>query len=469
MQSSPRWPITAGPTETHALFPGSPAIDAGDPNISDPPEFDQRGAGFPRIAGGRIDIGAFELPDVEPPSLVVDRFDDVSDPTDGMTTLREAIVNANRIPGDDVVTFVPEASGQTILLDNAELAITEGLAIDADALTNNVIIDAQQQSRVFDFTASSGNLTLAGLTMQNGRTTGDNDISNGPPYDPVHSGGGIRFLSDGILALTGSAIRDSGTTGLGAHGGGIFARLGSVSLVESELTGNSATAAAGGAIYAGYGDVSLFQSTVSGNSASNGGGGIYSGYGAVLLQQSTLSGNRTVGLSTDGYAGVGGGIAAFNGEVNLTESTVRDNSTAGPEAHGGGIYSYGGVTLFNSTVSGNSTAGAEARGGGIYAAGYSAYGAVYVSASTVSGNRAEATTSQGGGIFTRHGIVSLASSTLVKNSAGDAGGGIYFGTSVAGSTSSLDIINSIVAQNLDRGGRARFPDAGELRSTLCRA
>ncbi len=48
-----------GPTLTHALLPGSPAIDAGD--NTDAPEWDQRGPGFPRIVNGTIDIGAFEV------------------------------------------------------------------------------------------------------------------------------------------------------------------------------------------------------------------------------------------------------------------------------------------------------------------------------------------------------------------------------------------------------------------------
>jgi hypothetical protein len=48
-----------GPTQTMALLTGSPAIDAGD-NAS-APAFDQRGTGFPRIVGGTIDIGAFEV------------------------------------------------------------------------------------------------------------------------------------------------------------------------------------------------------------------------------------------------------------------------------------------------------------------------------------------------------------------------------------------------------------------------
>jgi len=50
-----------GPTFTHALLPGSPAIDTGDPNFTPPPFFDQRGAPFHRVVNGRIDIGSFEV------------------------------------------------------------------------------------------------------------------------------------------------------------------------------------------------------------------------------------------------------------------------------------------------------------------------------------------------------------------------------------------------------------------------
>ena len=59
------WPVVKG------LLPGSPAIDAGDP-LFDPADpdgdpmtddgilYDQRGAPWARVAGGRIDMGAFE-------------------------------------------------------------------------------------------------------------------------------------------------------------------------------------------------------------------------------------------------------------------------------------------------------------------------------------------------------------------------------------------------------------------------
>jgi hypothetical protein len=49
-----------GPTFTHALLPGSPAIDAGDPNFTPPPFHDQRGPCFYRVFGRRIDVGSVE-------------------------------------------------------------------------------------------------------------------------------------------------------------------------------------------------------------------------------------------------------------------------------------------------------------------------------------------------------------------------------------------------------------------------
>ncbi len=50
-----------GPTFTHALLLGSPAIDTGDPNFTPPPFYDQRGPGYPRLVNGRIDKGSFEV------------------------------------------------------------------------------------------------------------------------------------------------------------------------------------------------------------------------------------------------------------------------------------------------------------------------------------------------------------------------------------------------------------------------
>ena len=56
-----------GPTQTIALLPGSPAIDAGsnalavEPTTRQPLTTDQRGTGFSRIVNDTVDIGAFEF------------------------------------------------------------------------------------------------------------------------------------------------------------------------------------------------------------------------------------------------------------------------------------------------------------------------------------------------------------------------------------------------------------------------
>jgi len=77
-----------GPTLTHALLTVSPAIDAGDPLLrqGDPGlvEFDQRGAPYGRVVGGRIDIGAYEH---HPPASTLDADFDQDNDVDGADML----------------------------------------------------------------------------------------------------------------------------------------------------------------------------------------------------------------------------------------------------------------------------------------------------------------------------------------------------------------------------------------------
>jgi hypothetical protein len=66
-----------GTTRTHALLPGSPAIDAGNNVVG--AHYDQRfrsadsGSGFERVIGPRADIGAFESG--TPDRIFADGFD----------------------------------------------------------------------------------------------------------------------------------------------------------------------------------------------------------------------------------------------------------------------------------------------------------------------------------------------------------------------------------------------------------
>ncbi len=58
---SPTLVNAGGPTMVHLLDAGSPAIDAGQPG-STGFDYDQRGIGFPRVIGPRVDMGAVEMP-----------------------------------------------------------------------------------------------------------------------------------------------------------------------------------------------------------------------------------------------------------------------------------------------------------------------------------------------------------------------------------------------------------------------
>ena len=61
-----------GITMTHALLAGSPAINAGSNSEAASLANDQRGEGFQRIAGGGVDLGAFEVQTAcEPPHVVI--------------------------------------------------------------------------------------------------------------------------------------------------------------------------------------------------------------------------------------------------------------------------------------------------------------------------------------------------------------------------------------------------------------
>ncbi|HEX6833343.1 MAG TPA: choice-of-anchor Q domain-containing protein, partial [Rudaea sp.] len=52
--------FNGGHTMTHALLPGSPAINRGE---GSPAEYDQRGKPYSRVDGAAADIGAFETSD----------------------------------------------------------------------------------------------------------------------------------------------------------------------------------------------------------------------------------------------------------------------------------------------------------------------------------------------------------------------------------------------------------------------
>jgi Bacterial Ig-like domain (group 3) len=115
-----------------ALSPGSPAIDAGDPAFAPPPATDQRG--FNRVAGGRVDIGAFEYQKAD---TATDLSASATSLADGQSVTLTAKVTATSGTPTGSVTFKDgNTTLETVSLDaNGVATLTTKLAPGAHSLT----------------------------------------------------------------------------------------------------------------------------------------------------------------------------------------------------------------------------------------------------------------------------------------------------------------------------------------------
>lgn len=349
----------------------------------------------------------------------------------GEGSLRAAVLAANAAAGPDDIVFSSAFDGgaeDVIRLTTGQIEITDGLTITGGPASVTITGDANgddivgagavtdvaasldgedrlnDNSRIFDATAD---LTIDGLTLTGGRTTGDRE-----------SGGAVR--GSWSVTLTNSTVTGNSTAGDFSEGGGVSGFY--VALTNTTVTGNSTSGKVsdGGGVY----------------------GGDEWGGGGVTITGSTVSGNSTLGDYSEG-----GGIRGFY--VALTMTTVCDNSTSGNVSHGGGVCGgrifdgAGGVTIENSTISGNSTAGVAAEGGGVWGMG------VGMRNSTVTDNGTLGDSSAGGGVW---GLgITTTNSTISKNSTTgetSGGGGLY------SRNASLVLINSTVSGNITSGNRS---------------
>ena len=372
-----------GPTLTHNLQAGSPAIDAAgeSDDVSD-----QRGLPFVRsfddsfATGAGPDIGSVERQGFI--TLVVDNPIDENDGnfTAGDLSLREAIALAQGDPQTDSIVFDDSVftggDNNVIRLTQGELVISESLLIDAttvggvvitgDANGDDITVSGTEitdvmasfggadgatddllddNSRVINFAGTTGNLTLTNLQITGGRTTDDSE-----------EGGGIFFESSGSLTLNQSTVSGNSTTGQSSNGGGIYSHLGNVSLINSTVSENITTGnfGKGAGIFTTSGNVSLTNSTVSGNVVAGNfgdGGGIYIYEGDISLLNSTISGNSSTVE--------GGGIFANYSSIELINSTITNNFSGD---NGGGINAFSlfflereRLSVINSIVAGNTT------------------------------------------------------------------------------------------------------------------
>ena len=407
------------------LFPGSPAVDAGDDALAVDPAgqpLDEDIYGNPRIGGAAVDVGAAEGATAGTPAqtYVVTSLENTV-ASDGVLTFVEAFEAANRnqpvgdaAPGSfserDVIQFAEGLSG-TILVDD-ELAVLGNLSIDgpgADLLT----FDANGQGRVF-LIHSGAACTLDGITLTGGS---------------ADEGGGV--LSRGDLTITDATIRENQAE----CGGGVYNAGGLLTISDSLITGNSTSVQnedsyyrQGGGIYS-SGDLQIVRCVVSENEATGEsdplGGGLYSeSSGALIITDSLFQGNTAL-------AGQGGALCAmhyFDLGFDTISITITGSAFVENEASvTGGLAIIGGAAVSNCTIEGN-------VGGGI-----NSVGRLDIAGSAINGNTSDY---PGGGIWNQEGLLNVTGCTIAGNSASD-GGGIYSYWTNTG----VSITNSIVALN----------------------
>jgi hypothetical protein len=142
----------------------------------------------------------------------------------------------------------------------------------------------------------------------------------------VNTGG--RLDLEGVFVLNGIAD--------GAGGGGIL-NNGSLVLQQDTLSGN--TGPNGGAVSNGATANALISRTVIGSNSTTGSGGGVINLGSLTVSESRLTGN-TSGID-------GGGIATVSGATHLIQSTIDRNVATGT---GGGIYNVATTTLSHTLV-----------------------------------------------------------------------------------------------------------------------
>ena len=290
-------------------------------------------------------------------SIVVNtNADNLTD--DGFCTLREAITTANSDTnintsdcatgsGADVITF---AADYTITLVGSQLpAITSNITINGRGVANTILqANAAPNTanyRVLEIGAT-GNLTLDGVTIRNGRCNGSCATSS--------SSGGGMYNNSSSPTLTNVTFSANSAD----YGGGMYNSSSSPALTNVTFSGNTATSGGGGGMYNDNSNPTLTNVTFSANSAtmpSSNGGGMYNDGSSPTLTNVTFNANSA-------RFGGGGMYNYNNSSPALTNVTFSANST---DFGGGGMYNYwnSSPTLTNVTFSGNS---ANNNGGGMY-------------------------------------------------------------------------------------------------------
>jgi len=243
----------------------------------------------------------------------------VAQDSQGKTSLRAAIMEANALEGRDLILLPKGTFTLSIAGVGEENSASGDLDIKSDMTivgegSHSTIINGNLLDRVLDI---SGNVSLSRLTVTGGRPPGPRQRGNG-------YGGGVA-ISKGTVTM--DEVTVSGNHGAFGTGGIVVAGA-TLTLTDSTISGNTTPFEGGGIAVHSRGTANIINSTISDNRADNGAGIAGSGDGTLItITNSTITGNS---------AKFGGGGLKINGGTVRLQNTIVSSNTAGsgPDIYG---------------------------------------------------------------------------------------------------------------------------------------
>lgn len=442
-------------------------------------------------------------------TFVVNTTNDTADanPGDGtcadasaMCSLRAAISEANALAGDDIITLPAGTYTQSLVAANEDLNaggdwdIRSNITINGAGAATTIVQAAATPGtateRVMESALNTNVVVINGVTLRHGNKTGTAATTT--------RGGGIRNLgtltmNDCIVTLNNASgaggVRNElnitlnnvvvsnnacNTAGGSCFGGGMYntlAAFGTIVINNSQFTSNTATSTLANAFGFGAGlgiesasgfNITITNSSFTNNSGVGNGTAGSNGSGIRLLANGAATANIT-NTSFNSNNGTGGasiqgqGITVFTsgaaGTITGTWDRVTVNGHTGTAAAGVFVDATGGaanLTIRNSTISNNNTTGA---GGGIVlsniGATVNASSTFNISNSTISGNTANG---NGAGVLVEQPAAGTITTnfnfcTIANNRANNDNSGTESGGGIFQSSGTVNLKNSIVADN----------------------
>ena len=346
-----------------------------------------------------------------------------------------------------------------VVRNNTTFRTRAGGILSSGSLTMNNCVVSSNSATAFPGANSSGGgiQTFGPTTLYNCVVSGNTltTLAGTPGVSTATLFGGAIAHSDDVfgapydvLTLSNTVVSGNSSVGgpnVSAQGGGIYSDS-SALIIESTISGNSATGGAG------------TNSLMAASGNGSGGGLYFSSLNATeMIIRSTISGNNAVGGNGTGDAAGGGGFGGgfYGATTRMTNCTISGNNATGGSSQGG--------------------SGGPAEGGGLYMTGSSGSNVVVSSTITLnsvtvgiglSGNGA----GEGGGINRDATGLALFSTIVAQNTATGVGQDIRNGNPTAGSFNLIGdgdfsgIVNGANNNQTGTSGSPLDPKLGPLQN-----